>query len=293
VNYPRSVRRARVPRVEKDELLTLANSRRIERKAFIELSVSAGATLLLTACGGGDEIPEGGAGAGAAGGAGGNGGAGGSSAGTGAGGAGAGGASASGGKASAGTGGSSAGQAGASSGGAGGQSAGSGGTAGTPSAGSGGAGGAPGAGNGGAAGSSAGGGGAGGAGGRGMAGRGAGGASGGAPQAGAGGSSGGGGGMCGMLTITQNAGSNMFHDHIPMDAGDATAYRQDLTDHINGPTPTEPFVVFAEGAPVHTHVILFTQTEIDTLRSGGTLSAKSIEPDEEMEVHIYTIRCMA
>jgi hypothetical protein len=98
--------------------------------------------------------------------------------------------------------------------------------------------------------------------------------------------------MCGMLTITQNAGSNMFHDHIPT-GPDATAYRDDLMAHINGPTPTMPFVVFAEGQPVHTHVLLFTQTEIDTLRGGGTLAAKSIEPDEEMEVHIYTIGCMA
>jgi hypothetical protein len=97
--------------------------------------------------------------------------------------------------------------------------------------------------------------------------------------------------MCGMLTITQNAGSNQFHDHIPNDTPSANEYRQSLVDHVNGPTPTMPFTVFAEGAPVHTHTLLFTQTEIDTLRAGGMLTAKSIEPDEENEVHIYTIGC--
>jgi hypothetical protein len=97
--------------------------------------------------------------------------------------------------------------------------------------------------------------------------------------------------MCQMLTITQNAGSNQFHDHIPPGTDAIDEYRQELADHINGPTPTMPFMVFAEGQPTHTHVLLFTQSEIDMLRAGGTLTAKSIEPDEENEVHIYTIGC--
>ncbi len=97
-----------------------------------------------------------------------------------------------------------------------------------------------------------------------------------------------------MLTMSQNPGSNEFHDHLPPNA-QRPAYFQMLAAHINGPDAvTMSFKVFTEGmAPGHTHEIEFTQTEIDTLRAGGTLASKAIKPDSTNEIHNYTITCTA
>lgn len=279
----------------------MSEQHRIDRKHFLKLTIScagAGATAWLVGCSADDTVDPGTAGttsgsSGSTSGAAGKGGGGaGGSAGT---------------NSTAGTGGSGGSTAGT--GGSGG--AGTSGSAGT--AGNGGAG-AGGAGAGGTAGGGAGGGGAGGTaggtagggtGGGGTAGGGTGGtagAFGGAGSGGSGGASGGaagaggkGGGTCGTLSFAQNTNcmprACQPHDHVPNNAQQAMMFFQDLLDHINGPDALMPYALPTEGPTPHTHALIFTQDEIDTLRSGGTLTAKTPEPDELDEVHIYTISC--
>ena len=258
----------------------MSKSPHINRKAFIELSLGMSASAWLIACGQADPespVTLGSGGAGGSAGAPATGGAGVGAAGGVGGGAGTGGAATGGaGHANAGAAGAPAGSAGTVSG-AGGSTAGSTGRGGSPGAGAGGQGAV---GSGGVA-----------TGGAGAGGRPSGGAGAGVGGRGSGGS--GGGGMCGTLTIVQNPGGKERHDHIPDDAPTAAEYYQLLMDHINGPTPTMSFTVFAEGTPSHTHELLFTQAEIDTLRAGGKLTAKDVVPDATKESHIYTIGCTA
>jgi len=81
------------------------------------------------------------------------------------------------------------------------------------------------------------------------------------------------------------------HDHVPTNEAERTQFMQDLLAHINGPNALMPFGLPSEGPRPHSHDIIFTQSEIDTLRAGGMLTAKTIEPDTTNEVHFYTIGC--
>jgi hypothetical protein len=256
----------------------MASPHRIDRKNFLTLSITVGATTLIGGCSS-DEDPAGtggtgntgtggGAGKGGGGGSGGSGGAPtggtGGSAGTGggagspAGGAGAGGA---------GAGGASAGRA---AGGAGAGGAGAGGASAGRAAGGAGAGGAA-AGSGGATG----GGGAGGAG----AGRGGGGR-------GGGGSGGASGGMCGASAVGITQTSTEMHDHLPL--ADTMAFVM----HINGAMATMPFTLPNDVS--HVHTITLTQTQVDMLKAGGTVTGvvASEASSPAVHTHTYTIECM-
>jgi hypothetical protein len=279
----------------------MSESPRLDRKHFLKLTISvagSGAAAWLVGCSSEDPADPGSGGAT-------NGGSAGTTGGAGKGGAGTGGAGTSGGGAGSGGGGTSSGGAGTSAGGAGSAGkAGAGGGSGTAGAsgagtGGGGAGGA-GAGGGGSGGAAGGvGGGSGGTAGGGTSGSG--GALGGAGSGGKGGASGaagsGGKSACGTtLNFSQNANcmpeACNIHDHVPMNQQQATEFFEALLEHIMGPDATMPFELPMEGPGVpHTHELIFTQQEIDTLRSGGTLMNKTHEPDDIGDVHIYTISC--
>jgi hypothetical protein len=104
--------------------------------------------------------------------------------------------------------------------------------------------------------------GSGGGGGKAGAGGAGGGGSGGTSGGGGGGSGGGGSGSkCGDVTLTTN------------DAAHISSDLSDLVDLINGPDATvQPYGLAPAGGGGHTHIIMFTEAQIMTLRNGGMVT---------------------
>jgi hypothetical protein len=128
-----------------------------------------------------------------------------------------------------------------------------------------------------------------------MAGAGGGGADAGGAGAGGGGASGAGGdgGTAGEPGGPSCAGAALAggetngHDHVPNGNDAKAVYFAQLTAHINSAQATDTFMTFSEGG--HQHTIKLTSEQVNTLRSGGTVSG--VATTGGTHTHIYTLSC--
>jgi hypothetical protein len=99
---------------------------------------------------------------------------------------------------------------------------------------------------------------------------------------------GGGGPACQGAAIAQTSANG--HDHIPNNNPARATFLLDLTNHINGGSATMAFTLPQDGFPAHTHTITLTAGEVETLRSGGTVTG-IVSSETNNHTHTYIITC--